>query len=343
MPPHDRVPKLVLIVPVLTAVLALLNMSVPRVWIGPGSAVEVKELVRISGAQEYRTPGKLLLTTVHLVYPPSLAMAIKGWLDPLVDLPPSELYYPEDVDPQEVNRGARQDLQNSKLVASAAALTRLGYPVVLEGADVLVSGIPAQSPATGVLRRGDFILAVGGHRVCGAEELRFEMSQATPGEPVALQVRRDGRDINVTAGTVPDPENERRAVLGVELAPQGQVRIQLPFKVEIEQGDIGGPSAGLVFALSITDLLQDGDLSGGRAVAGTGTIGCGGQVGLVGGVKQKVTAAEKSGAELFLVPQDEFEDACKWAKRIRIVPVNRLDEAVRVLQDPAAAKARSCR
>jgi PDZ domain-containing protein len=107
--------------------------------------------------------------------------------------------------------------------------------------------------------------------------------------------------------------------------------VRMPFQVDIESDNVGGPSAGFMFALAILDAITDGDLTRGYYVVGTGTIAADGTVGAVGGAAEKALAAEQDGAQLFLVPKDDFEEAKRWVRKLQIVPIERFDDAVRVL------------
>ncbi|GAA3622942.1 S16 family serine protease [Streptomyces chitinivorans] len=104
-------------------------------------------------------------------------------------------------------------------------------------------------------------------------------------------------------------------------------------EVELRLADVGGPSAGLVFALGVVDEIDDGDLTGGRTIAGTGTITARGEVGPVGGVPLKTQAAARDGATVFLVPEAECDDArTELPEDLRLVPVTTLEGALNALR-----------
>ena len=154
------------------------------------------------------------------------------------------------------------------------------------------------------------------------------MRGQVPGKPVAVTVARSGRRLTLTLPTVPDANDPKRAVVGVEV--QQGASITLPVKIRIETGDIGGPSAGLAFALDIVDEL-DRDLDNGDRIAATGELDLAGRVLEIGGIKQKTIGAEEAGASIFLVPKANAAEARRYAKNIRVVAVSTFRQALSTL------------
>lgn len=172
-------------------------------------------------------------------------------------------------------------------------------------------------------------MAVDGRRVRTPDDLRRLIAERAPGEPVRLRVRADGKDREVQVGTIESPAEKGRPIVGIQVEQSAD--IELPIDVEIDLGGVGGPSAGLAFALDIVEELRGG-IDGGLEVAATGEIELDGDVIAVGGIKQKVIGARRSGADLFLVPAgDNAATARRYAGNLRVVPVESFRQALRAL------------
>jgi Lon-like protease len=238
---------------------------------------------------------------------------------------------PEGIDPREYAASQRQVFHESRRLAAAAAARAAGLPVRISGSRVRVVDVLPDSPAAGVLRPGDTIVAVEGKRADDASELR-ELVQARPaGSRLRLELE-GGRRVVLSSARLPGMSGG----VGIGVAIETRdLRIDLPFQVRFrDRPDVGGPSAGLAYALAIADLLDRQDYASGRTVAATGTIQPDGEVGEVGGVEQKAIAAERAGARLFLVPRGELQEA--GGAGLRVEGVDRLEQALRLLT-PAAA------
>jgi len=185
-------------------------------------------------------------------------------------------------------------------------------------------------PADGVLQVGDTITAVDGQPVDTTNALIERVRRRQVGDQVALRVHRDGLDQDVVLGTKTSPTEPGRPIVGVTVSTY-LFEVRMPFPVDIESDNVGGPSAGFLFALGILDALTDGDLTRGYYVAGTGTIGADGTVGAVGGAAETALAAELDGAHIFLVPKDDSGEAGRWVHKIQIVPIERFDDAIAAL------------
>jgi PDZ domain-containing protein len=194
---------------------------------------------------------------------------------------------------------------------------------------VEVTDIVTDSPADGVVRLGDIIIAVNGVRVHNADQAADAITGVEPGTPVTLRVKRGGavKTVTVTTGQSPDDPSQSR--IGVSIVDKP------PFDVHIDLGqEIGGPSAGLMFALGIYDKLTPGYLTGGMHIAGTGTIDDAGRVGEIGGIQQKIAGAVNAGATVFLVPDANCAEATGAADAgsIDLIDVNTMDGAVKALE-----------
>ncbi len=327
------------LVVLLSAFAALL--PVPYVRMAPGRTQDTlgtaggRPLIEIDGRRTYATSGQLRLTTVSVSGGPngdvSLVSALEGWLDRDVAVVPVEQIYSEDETPEQVEQRNSEEMQVSQENAKAAALRHLRIPV---DSTVAVASIVEGSPALGRLKAGDRIERVDGRPVATPDDVRKAITSHRAGETVRLVVDRAGTRREVEVRTRAAPE-DGRAVIGI--APQES--FDLPFDVDVSLEDVGGPSAGLMFALAIVDKLTPGALTGGRVVAGTGTITPDGEVGPIGGIQQKIAAARDERAAVFLVPSANCDEAVLASPGdVRLVRVRTLADAAGALERLAAGK-----
>ena len=310
---------------------AALIVPLPVLAIEPGGALPVPPRVKL-GVPAHPVHGQLLLTTVRLVEPPVVQAAL-DWLDGDADLAPRQAVIPPGVDEQEYFAAQQRVFQESAQVAAAVGLRKAGYPVEVSGGGVRVAAVIPRSPAAGQLREGDIITAVDGRPARLASDVVEATSRAKAGDQVTVEVKR-GDETRTFTIRLAEVSELGRPGLGVALTTLG-FDVKLPFPVDVDQGQIGGPSAGLMLALTVFDLADPGDLVRGRTVAGTGTIDISGRVGPVGGVAQKVAAAEEAGAGLFLAPAAEAGQARKAAgTRLRVISVQTMDDAMAALAAP---------
>jgi len=240
-------------------------------------------------------------------------------------LVPAKVYNPQNL-PERIQReqGLAQ-MSASQEIAAAVALRHLGYNVTSGGVEV--SAIDVGAPADGVLEPGDVILTAEGKDISSTDDLRRVMSGVTPGDDVTLRIDRNGTEKTVTVGTKASTDTPPRAIMGIIVEP----KLDLPVKISINTGQIGGPSAGLAFALDIIDELGPTDIDHGEKVAATGEMALDGTVEEIGGIKQKTFGAREAGADVFLVPDANAAGARKYADGLRIIPVSNLDEALHAL------------
>ena len=326
---------------VLLAGVAVL-LPVPYVALLPGpttntlGSVRGTELIRISGHPVYPDTGHLDLVTVSVVGGPQQGMdlvtAVRDWVDPTRAVVPEETIYPKGQSARQAEQQSTAEMTGSQENATVAALRQLKIPVTTE---TIVASLAPTSPSAGKLKKGDVFVSVDGVPVTGGASLRAAVTAVSPGTPLAIVLRRKGVTVttSVTTGKAPD---DGRAVSGVETADQSH----FPFTVDISLRDVGGPSAGLMFALGIVDKLTPGSLTGGRFIAGTGTIDDAGVVGPIGGIAQKMVGARDNGATVFLSPAKNCADAkASVPEGLRLVKVATLAQAVTVLQDLDAGRA----
>ncbi len=297
----------------------------------PGAALRVEPMVQVPDQYRHNPKGTFMLTAVFTQAP----VPIAGWylaeLTPTVTLLPPEKIAANQPSPQESARQGFRMLDQSEIVAAAVGVRLAGYSTQISGRGALVDSILPESQANGVLQPGDVITAIHGQAVSGATDLTKLVRLQDPQQPVELRILRDKNSLDVKVGLLPPANPGGPPRIGIAVGDAG-FDYQLPFPVKIvPQKIVGGPSAGLMFTLTVYNLLSPVDLTGGHIIAGTGTISPDGSVGPIGGVQQKVAAAELAGAEYFFAPADNYADASNAARRIKVIKVENVDQAVAFL------------
>ena len=240
-----------------------------------------------------------------------------------------EVLLPHGVTGEDRDRQNAEDMKRSELTAAVVALRALGYDVVASPNGVLVTGVSSDVPAAELLQEGDVIVAVGTTPVRTPAQLRRELSRREPGDEVRLTVRRDGKAVDVAVPTVASPADETRAIIGILI--DQEAKIELPLDVDIDLGRVGGPSAGLPFALEIARQLGR-DVTHGCRIAATGALALDGTVIPIGGIKQKTIGARRAGVDFFLVPAGEnAEGAQDNAGELDVIPVESFQQALQKL------------
>jgi Lon-like protease len=315
--------RVLALVPAVAALVAGAVVPLPMFAISPGPARDVLPLIKVRGAEVYQPEGSLLLTTVTLERP-TIAEAVAAWLDEFVEIVPERTIRPPGVTQQEETRILLSQMDESKLTAASVALERVADYPRRRGVGALVRRVEPGSPADGHLFAGDLIVRVDDRAVSTAGAVVERVRAAGASRPIEFTVRVEDQTRTVTIRPeVPAGGGEPR--VGVEVIDN------FPFSVLIESGEIGGPSAGLMWTIGLIDLLTPGDLTGGRRIAGTGTMQADGVVGPIGGIGQKVVAAERSGATVFLVPRADLEGATAADPGLELVPVDDLEDALEYL------------
>jgi PDZ domain-containing protein len=317
-------------------VLVATVVRVPYVALAPGPTFNTlgadqsgKPVISVAGHAVYNDNGHLNMTTISVVTPLTLAQALRGWFRHDYAVVPRDVIYPPDETADQVQKQDAADFKNSQTSATTAALRYLGVHGTVH---VLVESISKGAPASGLVQVGDEIAKVDGKPVPDAKGLRALIGARQPGQPVQLELLRGGKPVDVTVGTASttDKDGTVRPVIGVTTSE----RTDYPVQVTISLGDIGGPSAGLMFALGIIDKLEPGSLTNGRFIAGTGTIDDDGAVGPIGGIQQKLIGARSKGASVFLVPAANCAEALTSPpKGLKLVKVTSLRDALAELHD----------
>ena len=322
--------KLLWAIPVLVVVYLAGTIWLPYYSLGPGPAREVQPLISVDGAPTYPSDGSFVLTSVLFEQLTAIGL-LRAWLDPDRDVVSrTEVYAPGETREQERQRSISQ-MDQSKLDATYVALEHLtGYPKE-HGDGVLVESVVAECAADGELYPGDLILEIDGEPVDTVREASKAIGAAPSGRTLTFDVTVDGepetvRLVREPCGGSQDP------LVGVSLIPA------FPFDVAITSDGIGGPSAGLMWALGLYDVLTPGDLTDARTIAGTGQIGLNGRVYPIGGITEKLTAAADAGASVFLVPKGNLEEARGADTHgMELVPVGNFDDALAYLGEETVA------
>ena len=314
---------------------AAVVVPAPFYEVRPGAARPVEELVTL-GTTTTPIEGDLDLLTVRQLTP-GVAEAVWIALDPGRELLPASQRTPEDIELEEYRGLQELAFETSFLTAIAVAAEEAGYDVELR-TRAIVAHVLRGGPSDGVLRAGDTITVVDGVPVDGATELVEELRASDEPRTVSLEILRGDRELTVDVAMRPLPRGDR-PVLGI-VAETVADEPDLPFSVEIDRRNIAGPSAGLMLALTATDLLLGEDLAAGRVVAGTGTIARDGRVGPVNGVEQKTRAAIEAGADLLLVPVEALPATAAASEAgIEVVGVETFQDALDALRGDTDALA----
>ena len=292
---------------------AAVAAPVPYVALGPGPTFNTlgdvkigkvtEPVITIEGRKTFPVDGHLDLTTVGVNPDLTLLQALRGWFDRDLAVVPRDVVYPPGRTDAQVDAENAASMRQSQSSAALAAARQLGFPI----ARVTVKDFSPNSPAAGRLEAGDVLTTLDGTRLRDAADLRALVGGGKVGQIRRIGYLRKGApgSVEVTTGRS-GGDGEKRPVIGVLTAEEP---VALPFTVEISLEEVGGPSAGLMFALGIVDKLNSLSLTAGKYIAGTGEITAEGTVGPIGGITQKLIAARAKGAVAFLVPAANCKEA----------------------------------
>ena len=314
-----------LLVLVLGIVVATTWVTLPYYTEGPGPAREVIPLIHVDGPPVYASGGKLIMTTVEFRHATAFT-AFLAWLDPHRRVLDEDALYPDGQTQAEEEQRSLSQMDTSKIDAAYVVLEELsGYPAD-HGNGALIESVSPGCPAEGELFAGDLILSLNGDPVSSRAEALKAFDEIPSGHPITFRVRAAGEthELSLTRRSC---VQDRPPLVGITMVPN------FPYRIRIESGDVGGPSAGLMYALGLYDLLTPDDLTGGRTIAGTGTIDLEGSIGPIGGIGDKVVAAEGEGADVFLVPAGNLKGArAAVAGSMQIVSVASFKDALEFLE-----------
>lgn len=330
-------------------------INVPYSEMSPGPTVNTlgehdgEPVLQISGRKTYATTGHLNMTTVRVTsadYKMNLVEAVYGWLAHDNKVVPHDTLYPNGKTEEQSTQENAEEFSQSQESAKVAALKELDIPVK---SWVIVSTVVKDTPAEGRLHAGDVIKAVDGTTVKAPDDVAKLVTKHKPGEKVVFTIvpakeqaaaekenRTATRTEEITITTAKSEDTgEQRAIVGISAGTDHT----LPFTIDIKLADVGGPSAGLMFALGIVDKLTPGNLTGGKFVAGTGTITDDGEVGPIGGIEMKTVGARDKGAQYFLTPKDNCAAAARDVPEgLTLVKVGTIDDAMSALKDIRGGK-----
>jgi Lon-like protease len=321
---------------------ALLAVALAWVWFVPSpdylylpnAASPLAPHVQVQGEKPDTGPGGIYFVDVT-IRRATWAERLIPFLRPEgASLTPASQVVPPGSSFEQRHEDSLKEMARSEEVAAAVALKAAGYKVPSTPLGALVEAVASDAPAATVLRSGDVIVAARGKETLTPDKLRRVFVGVKPGSTVTLRVRRDGAVKTVTVKTVESPDTPGRAIIGIRVAQAAN--IELPRKVKIDLGSVGGPSAGLPFALDVYQELG-ANVDRGKRVVATGEIGLDGSIGPIGGVKQKTYGARRAGADVFLVPAGENAvEARRYAGNLRIVPVTNFQQALSALKTATA-------
>ena len=288
--------------------------------------------IEIENVQTYEYDGNLYQLTVRR---DEANYFVYAWarLNSQIDLYPREVILPDGVTPQELSEISIQNMVTSENVAIAVALDSLDYEIESEGDGVLVVGLLDDSPVKDKLIKNDLIISINNELVRSASEFISMLRTYEIGDIVNIGLIRNEQELTIETKLIEHVEYENEPMVGF-LASTPNQQFIFPFEVDIKTGNVGGPSAGMMMALNVYNLLTEDDITNGKKIAGTGTIEIDGSIGPVGGVKQKVIAAKRANAGLILVPTANYEEASVFADdNTQIVAVDSFDNALNVILD----------
>ncbi len=313
---------------VLAAVLVLTTNSRDEYLLVPDQAHPLAHLVTVPNGKPSANGGGIYYVDVLERKASLLERIFPGLRDGSTIVQHNDLTPPGVTDAQRL-QADRLDMRLSQQVASAVALRALGYKVRIKEYGVRVALVYGQTHSAGKLKADDVIVAADHKPVRSTIDLHEILAAHKVGDAVPITFVRGGKRQTVTITTSPDPFDDTRAILGIQ--PQPALNLHVPFKIKFDLGDVGGPSAGLAFALQILE-EQGRDVDRGYKVAATGTIAPDGTVGEIGGIEQKTIGARQSHVDVFLVPAgDNYREAKRYAHGLRVVPVKTFQQALHVL------------
>lgn len=295
----------------------------------PGPVSDVSRLVDVSRVRTYSSRGSLYLTTVSVDTDVTLVEMLLAAVDK-DEVVVLESQVTGGSSLERLQEVQKREMQSSKEYARTVAIgaAGLGRP---QADGVRVVSVQEGAPADGVVLQGDIIIAVGASRTATTCDVGAAVVASDIGETVSVTVEREGRRKRLSLEAAAAPSNPAAPYLGI-IMEDINYRFEPDVRVSFDTGRIAGPSAGLMLSLALYDRLTPGDLSSGRAIAGTGTISCDGEVGPIGGVEQKVAGAERKGAEVFLSPVANAEAARSSAESIDVVAVSSFQDAADYLE-----------
>lgn len=327
----------------LVSLLLALVTPLPYVLFRPGNPENVlKSMIKVPSEfsaidqENFDQSGRLFMTSIFVTNPDSRIFAlelIRAWIRSDETIVPRDSVFPKDQDPKEIKAQEAQQMVNSQERAIYSALTYLGYKIPTK---VIVTGTIEESKAKEILLPGDEIVKINGEEIFTSDEIISLIRKKKVGEKIRVQVIRGGERLDLPEiGLI---SNAAGTAVGVFL----KMEFTFPLEIEIAIENVGGPSAGMIFALGIIEKLSAEDFLRGRKIAGTGTINLAGEIGAIGGIGSKMIGAARKGATLFLAPAANCKDIGHIPDGIEVLPVTSLSEAIEVLREPEPTVRKGC-
>jgi PDZ domain-containing protein len=329
--------------------IATLLAPIPFVFFKPGVPDNVAgKLIEIKEVKTYPVNGKLYITSILVTNPDSPvfgAEALVNWTTGPNVVLPRESVYPIVQPAKVINRNNRNEMESSKATATAAALRYLGYTF---NEFYFVSDIREYSDAIKKLQVGDIITDIDGKKINEIEQIRTSYAEKKIGDNLRITIERRDKNENssIITQTVTLVKNVETAAKTGEVKPAIGILVgtsaKFPVDVDFNISGVGGPSAGMIFAVGIIEKLNEEDLVRGRKIAGTGTVTASGKVGGIGGIEEKMIGASRIGATVFLAPRENCPDIKHVPQGLKVIPVSTLEEAIEVLRAPDNFKFPGC-
>jgi Lon-like protease len=302
------------------------NVELPYLAYSAGPVSDAADSVVVDEIDFYPPDGELLMLTI-VTQDVNVFEALIAGVDPTVDLVRKEAVRREGESDEEYRNRVLQQMDDSNYRSIAVALNYLGYDLV--PTEVVINEIVPGVPAEGVLELDDTIVEVNGVRIETVDDIASALEGHEVGDVIDITVARGETEVELELELAEREDEPGVPMIGIF---PGELT-RPPFPIEIRAGDVGGPSAGMMHSIAIIDSLTEGELTNGKVIAGTGTIDLDGNVGSIGGIRQKVVAAEAAGADYILVPAGNYESALTAEyHQIEIVSVGTLDEAIGFLE-----------
>jgi Lon-like protease len=320
-------------------IIAILLVFIPLPYYvtKPGLAEDLRPYVKVENGDQ--DPGEFMLTTVSMSRA-NFYSYVGTFVNSVHHLYKEEEIMVKGESNEDYEFRQLRYMEESKHAAILNAYKAAGKPYEIKKNGIMVVSIIKDMPAYELLKLGDIITRVDSKDVNSVEDFSSIVSKVKPGEKINLEFNRKGKIKNITITTKPFKNEPSRSGIGVSIVED--INLITQPKVTINSEEIGGPSAGLMFALEVYDQLKDENLTKGYDIAGTGTIDEKGEVGPIGGISQKIIAASKADAEIFLAPAENgkknsnYNEAVKTAKdhnlKLKIIPINTYEEALTYLK-----------
>ena len=305
----------------------------------PGIAEDLGPIITVENGHKSDIEGSFLLTAVGSQRATVWDYIYVNFFQPEgYELEILSEQLPEGIDMDKYLNMMSDLMEESKMTAEAVALRKLGYEVKVQGEGVEIIEVLKASNAVDQLQNGDIIKQIDGQKVEIASEAVEIIRNREVGDQVSLEVIRNNERLSFTVETIELPESPGQASIGILIGTKN-LDYQFPIEVSYDTGNIVGPSAGGMFALEIYNQMVKEDITAGKKIAGTGTINLEGEIGRIDGIVQKIIAAENAEAEIFIMPQENYEEAQTIETKLQLVPVETFDDAINFLQDQNLDKA----